>query len=103
MCLLDEALDLDACGTGYFQVHIVMKPEGFLGPLLLNSLGDLPWENTNFAKVVPQRKHCECSLHCIVIDVCSNDFQDPVVIITGTRPHFFFPSEESFVQERNQG
>lgn len=103
VCLFDEALHLDLCGTGYFQILTGMKPEGFLGPLFLNDRGDFHWEDTHFAKFIPQRKHSECSPHCAVMDVCSDNSQDPMDVITGTQPGFFFPSESRFFQERHQG
>lgn len=93
VCLFNAVLHLDLCGTGYFQVLKGMEPEDFLGPLLLNDRGDFHWEDTHFAKFIPQRKHSECSPHCAVMDVCANNSQDPVDIITETQPGFFFPSE----------
>lgn len=96
VCLFDEALHLDLCGTGYFQVLTGMKPEGFLGPLLLNDRGDFHWEDTHFAKCIPQRKHSECSPHCAVMDVCSNNSQDPTDVITGTQPVSFSQVSQGF-------
>lgn len=96
-----EPSDLGSCGIVYFQVLTVMKPEGFLELSLLNNLGD-SWENPNFAKFAPQRKYSKCFPHCVVVDVCSDNFQGPVDIITGTQPPFFSPSEWSFVLETTQ-